>query len=1006
MAYVSSWKWLAQLGPGFSMSGSTVRVLSNPDSFYSVLMEKSKSASRRVSLASLYIGNGKLERELIGALQENMERNGNLEVKVLLDYSRGTRGFENSSRSLLLPLLKCSNSCNVFLYHTPTLRGLAKKILPQRWNEIIGIQHMKIYIFDDSLVITGANLSHDYFTNRQDRYIVVEDCESLANFYDGLINQVSSFSFKLQSDNNLNLSSGWNIHPANGDHDQFVKEAGGAIRSYYDSYCQENNIRLKSFLDKSNDLISRGSQSSNDTWIFPLIQMAPLNIGIDNTATCRIFEQAPEESSIKLATGYFNLTSEYVDKIVNKSRAGFDILMAHPEANGFLGARGVAGGIPAAYTQLAKMFLAKVKNFNQEKRIGLWEYRKPGWTFHAKGLWFYPTRSSLPLVTLIGSPNFGHRSVFRDLETQLYIVTENVHLQKQLHDEQLQLIKHCKPFDDHVLSQPNRLVPLWVKLFQFSVLPRFQYTSRYPGQWDKNNGCTHKIHIFLYFTITLTPDPYKHYSIPIYKDPKCQIKQDRASQEMALLDLIVNMYRKMNRQFNSDELCEPRKAASNDVFLLERPVPKGSLIKHKDHIGEVIQVDTRATLINDEFVFANVAIEDLKELPEISGVLNKGMAVLLDNHVGRIEGITQQVSFRLPEGLSGYFLVDQDECSAQISLDDKIQLTEEQLKTTTWDTEAGVIPAEQDVSSPATVFRIEAIAARINWEAQVPTDDNATPKPSSVIEGKSVTRLKVLRNTPSRIREYFYCQMGSKLVLSVRSSHHIEKISTWSVNMLGKMLLDDKQKDTAFTQTSQAGLARGIGHKLVVKPLYLQSQLTVRWIDSAGESSTIDSSEVEEVIAGPEATFVARSNTDYKDASYGIVFNYPAVRVLRLQYEELCAKDLIVLNDMQRLLSPREVIMRKDKCDDFFAGQSTSITQEGRIEVVDFDGNKYMRWPTLLTPCLSNVRTSVATFDSPRPSDEGSSTGVDWTEIYYDAIADLDDSENYLAMLTQEEIKC
>lgn len=54
----------------------------------------------------------------------------------------------------------------VFLYHTPKLRGLLRWLLPERYNELIGIQHMKLYIFDDSIIISGANLSHDYFTNR------------------------------------------------------------------------------------------------------------------------------------------------------------------------------------------------------------------------------------------------------------------------------------------------------------------------------------------------------------------------------------------------------------------------------------------------------------------------------------------------------------------------------------------------------------------------------------------------------------------------------------------------------------------------------------------------------------------------------------------------------------------------------------------------------------------------------------------------------------------------
>lgn len=49
------------------------------------------------------------------------------------------------------------------------------------------------------------------------------------------------------------------------------------------------------------------------------------------------------------------------------------------------------------------------------------------------GLWLYLAGSSLPCLTLIGSPNFGYRSVHRDLEAQIAIVTESQALQQQLH---------------------------------------------------------------------------------------------------------------------------------------------------------------------------------------------------------------------------------------------------------------------------------------------------------------------------------------------------------------------------------------------------------------------------------------------------------------------------------------------------------------------------------------------------------------------------------------------
>lgn len=74
---------------------------------------------------------------------------------MLFDYSRGLRGVKNSN-TMLQPLLKISdNRFKLFLYHSPNLRGIVKKILPQRADETIGVMHMKIYISDNKLIISG-----------------------------------------------------------------------------------------------------------------------------------------------------------------------------------------------------------------------------------------------------------------------------------------------------------------------------------------------------------------------------------------------------------------------------------------------------------------------------------------------------------------------------------------------------------------------------------------------------------------------------------------------------------------------------------------------------------------------------------------------------------------------------------------------------------------------------------------------------------------------------------
>lgn len=48
---------------------------------------------------------------------------------------------------------------------------------------------MKLYIADDSVLLSGANCSNDYFQQRQDRYIEINDPD-VADFYCELIGMI------------------------------------------------------------------------------------------------------------------------------------------------------------------------------------------------------------------------------------------------------------------------------------------------------------------------------------------------------------------------------------------------------------------------------------------------------------------------------------------------------------------------------------------------------------------------------------------------------------------------------------------------------------------------------------------------------------------------------------------------------------------------------------------------------------------------------------------------
>lgn len=121
-----------------------------------------------------------------------------------------------------------------------------------------------------------------------------------------------------------------------------------------------------------------------DTWIYPLIQMKPFGIQIDEMVTETLLTEAERDARIYLTTGYFNLTQAYMDLILG-TRAEYRILLASPEVNGFFGAKGVAGAIPAAYVYIEHQFYSEVCSLQQEERVRLQEYCRAGWTFHAKG---------------------------------------------------------------------------------------------------------------------------------------------------------------------------------------------------------------------------------------------------------------------------------------------------------------------------------------------------------------------------------------------------------------------------------------------------------------------------------------------------------------------------------------------------------------------------------------------------------------------------------------------
>jgi len=93
----------------------------------------------------------------IRAIHDALETNKALKVDILIDAIRGTREDPNpSAASLLVSLVeKFGDRVDVRMYHTPNLRGLKKRLVPKRFNEGWGLQHVKLYGVDDEIMLSG-----------------------------------------------------------------------------------------------------------------------------------------------------------------------------------------------------------------------------------------------------------------------------------------------------------------------------------------------------------------------------------------------------------------------------------------------------------------------------------------------------------------------------------------------------------------------------------------------------------------------------------------------------------------------------------------------------------------------------------------------------------------------------------------------------------------------------------------------------------------------------------
>lgn len=440
------------------IKGEEIEILHTPPSFYDALLTGIKQAKRDVVLAALYLSRGEKEKELLETISGALRKNSDLHVTFLLDHSRTTRGGEeHSSVSMLSPLVqefggqRGKARAHVYLYQMPQLQGSFARHIPSPFNETVAVSHLKFFTFDDDTILSGANLSQCYFVDRQDRYMKFRNCSTLANHYRSMAAALAPSSWTPCKHGSFGLTP-----------PLWLNNSEAAMRAYVDVKEKLEILFTGNKRDIGSKNIARDRlcvDSSHDTVIIPTLQHNTLGIRTDDIAMSELLDAGSEPGwRTAMSTAYLNLPPHYLKHFQHRSRDSAEVLSAGAISHGFAGASGAASLLSPLYARLhARAVRAGVP---------LTEYSREGYTYHAKGLWMwapphgsnssgessenFPENSEKgPCVTVVGSSNFGCRSVYRDLESQVVLLTENENLQRRLGAEWEALRRYAAPVQQH-----------------------------------------------------------------------------------------------------------------------------------------------------------------------------------------------------------------------------------------------------------------------------------------------------------------------------------------------------------------------------------------------------------------------------------------------------------------------------------------------------------------------------------------------------------------------------
>ena len=402
---------LARL-PQIAVDSSDYSIIETPAAFRRQLLSLINSAKKRIYMTALYLESDQAGEQVLRALLAAKQSNPALDINVFVDFHRANRGRIGEQATQTNRDFYCSLMSE---YRYPI--GIFG--VPVKSRELFGVLHLKGFVFDDSVLYSGASLSNAYLhyqdNYRYDRYHWIRNAQLSDSFVDFMRRHF--------------------------DHKAVILLDGQALPG-------RKHRGIRTLLRT----LQQACYRFEPTVQSPPLGLTPLcGLGIRknrfNSVVCDLLRAAERE--VFLCTPYFNLSKPIARDINHLLKRGVHvtIVVGDKTANDFYIRPGqpfsTIGGLPYLYEAHLRSYLRQHEKHLKSGHLKVLLWKDGENSYHLKGLvvdqrWH-----------LITGSNLNPRAWRLDFENGLLIDDRVGQLGSQLAQERQRILQHTTQLVSH-----------------------------------------------------------------------------------------------------------------------------------------------------------------------------------------------------------------------------------------------------------------------------------------------------------------------------------------------------------------------------------------------------------------------------------------------------------------------------------------------------------------------------------------------------------------------------